>query len=111
MPKKPGKAVRGSTSGRPIMVLFDILGQRWTLRILWELRESRCTFRELQQRCGEISPTILNRRLKDLRTLHILDHDKQGYGLTQSGQDLGARLMELNAWSQRWAATLENEAA
>ena len=31
-------SVRGSRTGRPIMALLDLLGRRWTLRILWELR-------------------------------------------------------------------------
>lgn len=29
--------MRGSRSGRPIMALLDLLGRRWTLRIIWEL--------------------------------------------------------------------------
>jgi DNA-binding HxlR family transcriptional regulator len=35
---KVGKPVRGSTTGRPIMVALDLLGRRAALRILWELR-------------------------------------------------------------------------
>lgn len=35
---RPGVPVRGSTSGRQIMALLDILGRRWVLRIFWELR-------------------------------------------------------------------------
>ena len=35
----PGQPVRGSASGRPIMALLDLLGRRWALRILWELRD------------------------------------------------------------------------
>jgi hypothetical protein len=31
----PGRAVRGSTTGRPIMALFDLIGRRWTLRVIW----------------------------------------------------------------------------
>ena len=34
----PGKPVRGSKTGRPIMALLDLLGRRWALRVLWELR-------------------------------------------------------------------------
>ena len=37
---KPGRRVRGSATGRPIMALLDLLGRRMTLRILWELRET-----------------------------------------------------------------------
>ena len=42
------KRVRGSTTGRPIMALLDLLGRRWTLRIVWELREEPKRFRELR---------------------------------------------------------------
>ncbi len=62
---KPGKPVRGSTTGRPIMAL---LGRRSVLRIGWELREGRTlSFRGLQDACGGISPTVMNQRLRDLR--------------------------------------------
>ena len=43
MPKQAAAAkktaVRGSRTGRPIMALLDLLGRRWTLRIIWELRD------------------------------------------------------------------------
>lgn len=106
MVKQPGRAVRGSASGRPIMVLLDVLGQRWTLRILWELRDERLTFRALQQRCEAVSPTVLNRRLKELRSLDIVDHDGAGYGLTPGGRELGAQLQALDGWAKKWARTL-----
>ncbi|HEV7693887.1 MAG TPA: hypothetical protein VGO52_23840 [Hyphomonadaceae bacterium] len=32
------RKVRGSRTGRPIMALLDLLGRRWTLRVIWELR-------------------------------------------------------------------------
>lgn len=106
MAKKPGQPVRGSRTGRPIMVLLDQLGQRWTLRILWELREERLTFRELQSRCDEVSPTILNKRLKDLRALEIIDHEPGGYGYTEQGRELGEQLARLDIWSKKWAKKL-----
>ncbi len=106
MTRRPGVAARGTRSGRPIMVLLDVLGQRWTLRILWELREGRLVFRELQSRCNAVSPTVLNGRLKELRTLGIVDHDGAGYGLTKSGQELGGHLLGLDDWAKRWARSL-----
>lgn len=105
--KKPGQAVRGSDSGRPIMVLLDLLGQRWTLRIIWELRNERLTFRQLQERCDQVSPTLLNNRLKELRTMKIIDHDEGGYGFTKLGKDLGNQLIELSTWSNKWAKALD----
>jgi len=104
MAAKPGRKVRGSQTGRPIMVLLDVLGKRWSLRILWELREGRRTFRDLQLVCGEISPTVLNTRLKNLREMQFVDHDGGGYGLTRRGRELGEHLARLDKWSEKWAA-------
>ena len=39
------RSVRGSRTGRPIMALLDLLGRRWSLRILWELRGAPLTSR------------------------------------------------------------------
>lgn len=89
------------------MVLLDQLGQRWTLRILWELRDDRLTFRALKSRCDEVSPTLLNKRLKELRELLIIDHDNHGYGLTKSGRELGNQLSGLDSWSRKWARQFE----
>ena len=61
-------AVRGSRTGRPVMVLLDLLGRRWTLRIMWELRDDRAlTSRALRTACDEASPTIMQARLSELR--------------------------------------------
>ena len=60
MPAMKKAAVRGSRTGRPIMALLDLLGRRWTLRIIWELREDRAlTSRALRTACDEASPTIM----------------------------------------------------
>jgi DNA-binding HxlR family transcriptional regulator len=84
------------------MRLLDVLGKRWSLRILWELRDERLTFRELRGRCDDVSPTSLNARLKELRALRLIDHDDAGFGYTRWGRELGEQLLALNAWAQRW---------
>ena len=88
------------------MVLLDQLGQKWTLRILWELRAGRLTFRELQSRCENVSPTLLNKRLKELRELKLINHEAGGYGFTRLGEELGEQLEILNQWSGKWARKL-----
>jgi len=103
---RPGSRARGTSTGRPVMVLLDALGQRWTLRILWELQDRRLSFRTLRARCDGVSPTVLNGRLKMLRGLGIVDHDADGYGLTPSGRELGEHLLALDGWAQRWARDL-----
>jgi DNA-binding HxlR family transcriptional regulator len=99
---RPGQPVRGSRSGRPIMAVLDLLGRRWALRVLWELRSERATFRELQARCDEISPTVLNARLKDLRETAIVELTSDGYGLTPSGAELLRALAPLERWARGW---------
>src|SRR6266850_2607995 len=83
------RAVRGSKTGRPIMALLDLLGRRWTLRIIWELREQPLTSRALRAACDEASPTVLQARLSDLRQAGLVELiPASGYRLTELGKDL-----------------------
>jgi DNA-binding HxlR family transcriptional regulator len=100
----PGQPVRGSKTGRPLMALLDLLGRRWVLRILWELRDGRpLNFRALQDACGGVSPTVLNQRLKELRDSGLLELTEEGYQLTRHGASLLETLEPLDAWAKRWA--------
>ncbi|WP_433682821.1 winged helix-turn-helix transcriptional regulator [Nocardia sp. CA-119907] len=99
-----GHPVRGSRTGRPIMALLDLLGRRWTLRVLWELRDgASVTFRELQSLTGGVSASVLNDRLRELREVAIVETDAKGYRLTADGLDLVAALGPLQVWVERWA--------
>jgi len=103
---KPGRRVRGSSTGRPIMALLDLLGRRMTLRILWELREDRClTFRALQE-AADTNPSVLNERLKELREAHLVEHGTDGYGLSPQGKALLETFLPLHSWAEQWARTL-----
>ena len=100
------KRVRGSTSGRPIMALLDLLGRRWTLRIVWELREEPRRFRELQDLIGA-SPTIVNTRLAELRAAKLVELDEAvGYRLTDLGNELLKLFLPLHVWSEKWARAM-----
>ncbi len=98
-----GKPVRGSRTGRPVMVVLDLLGRRWTLRVLWELHRDALTFRVLQARCGSLSPSVLNQRLAELRAAGIVELVEAGYRLTEDGRSLLAALAPLDDWAKRWA--------
>lgn len=100
---RPGRPVRGSASGRPIMALLDLLGRRWALRIVWELRGGPLTFRALQEQ-GGVSPTVLNTRLAELREAGIVEQRAgEGYALSAAGAQLLAALEPLQDWAARWA--------
>lgn len=106
-----GQPARGSQTGRPIMVLLDALGRRWSLRILWELRGDSLTFRELQAACDGASPSVLNTRLRELRSLQLIDHDGSGYRLSTQGQSLAEHFLPISRWAEKWAGSLrENKA-
>src|SRR5215468_10738595 len=112
MPKRVSRqtvAVRGSRSGRPIMALLDLLGRRWTLRILWELREGRrLTSRELRTACDEASPTVLQARLSELREAGFVElAEGGGYGLTPLGRELSENVLPLHRFAERWKAQLQ----
>ena len=100
------KRIRGSRTGRPIMVLLDLLGRRWTLRIVWELREEPRRFRELQDLIGA-SPTIINTRLAELREARLVRLDEEsGYRLTTLGEELLQLFLPLHVWSEKWVKSI-----
>ena len=103
------RAVRGSRSGRPIMALLDLLGRRWALRIIWELREDRrLTSRALRSACDEASPTILQTRLSELREAGLVGLEPgDGYRLTGLGKDLTETLQPLHRFAERWSKRAE----
>lgn len=105
----PGQPVRGSQSGAPIMALFDLLGRRWAMGIVWNLSKGPATFRGLQEQCETISPSILNKRIKELREAKLLDRSLDGYILTPMGEKLFALLEPFKGWSTDWANVLTAE--
>ena len=105
---RPGHPVRGSATGRPIMALFDLIGRRWTLRVIWELAQAGrpLTFRELRSACGDVSSSLLTRRLRELTETRIVERAPAGYALTSAGAGLVASLEPLTAWSHQWEEQL-----
>ena len=113
MPKQMAAAtkrrVRGSTSGRPIMVLLDLLGRRWSLRIIWELRGEPLTSRALRTACDDASPTVLQARLHDLREADFVELvPESGYRLTVLGRKLFEEFMPLHHFAERWSKRKPN---
>jgi DNA-binding HxlR family transcriptional regulator len=105
---RPGEPVRGSTTGRPLMAAMDLLGRRWALRILWELRDGPLGARALQSRCDRMSSSVLYERLDELTDAGLLARDEVGaYLLTDLGAALAPALESLDSWSRRWSEALQ----
>lgn len=107
--RRRDSVVRGSTSGRPIMTLLDLLGRRWTLRIIWELRDRSLTSRALREACDDASPTVLHARLVDLRQAGLITLHVGGYSLTASGQELLGMLLPFHRFAERWGSRITGE--
>lgn len=103
----PGKPVRGSKTGVPVMALFDLLGRNWCMGIIWHLYAGPSTFRDLQAYCESISPTVLNKRLKELTTAKLIERTSEGYSLTKKGEELFHMLSPLGKWAKAWAKSLD----
>ncbi|PSR66448.1 transcriptional regulator [Nocardia sp. MDA0666] len=107
MPPRPGVPVRGSTSGQPLMAAFDLLGRRWAITVLWELRGDPVGFRELRRSLPGISSSVLSTRLRELVAGGVADTSDEGkYRLTSIGVELLYALAPLKAWSRSWAQHL-----
>jgi DNA-binding HxlR family transcriptional regulator len=86
------------------MAALDLLGRRWSLRVLWELRRGPVGARELRDRCDAMSPSVLYARLSELTEAGlVLQESDQRYVLTDMGRSLGSALDPLDQWSRRWA--------
>jgi DNA-binding HxlR family transcriptional regulator len=108
--KKPiGKkrAAQNSGSDRPIMALIDLLGRRWTLRIIWELRDGEMSSRTLRAACDNASPTVLHARLSELRDAGLVELiPTSGYSLTSHGRELFNSFMPLAKFARHWGKSV-----
>jgi DNA-binding HxlR family transcriptional regulator len=86
----------------PLLELFEVLGRRWALRVLWELKDGGLTYRELAARVQGMSTSVLTDRLRELRAAGLAEHERgTGYRLSSHGRDLVAHLEHLGEWAAR----------
>jgi DNA-binding HxlR family transcriptional regulator len=88
-----------TTKLMPLLDLFDVLGRRWALRVVWELCAGPATFRGLLERAAPISSSVLTDRLRELRAAGIVDHERSvGYSLTALGHGVAERIVDMYLW-------------
>ena len=90
---------------------LDLLGRRWALRLVWELRRDAVSFSELRGRTG-IGPSVLSLRLGELGEADIVERDAtRRYRLSGRGRELARLLYELNRWAERAGVSSQRELA
>jgi DNA-binding HxlR family transcriptional regulator len=88
-------------SQKAVEGVLDLLGRRWALRLVWELRRSTLSFSDLRERTG-ISPSVLSLRLQELVQADVLERDAGlRYRLSGPGRELARILYELNRWAEQ----------
>ncbi len=97
----------GPRSSPATVAILDLLGRRWALRILWELRDAPASFQALQDRCDSMSTSVLSTRLGELRDAGLIERQAARYCLTAHGRKLLDQLSWVDDWSSQWASAVE----
>jgi DNA-binding HxlR family transcriptional regulator len=90
------------------MALFDLLGRRWAMGVLWTICEQGpLGFNRLEALCETISPAVLSQRLKDLLAARLVERTVDGYAATELGRRIYGELVPLGETAKVWASVLE----
>lgn len=90
---------------------LELLGRRWAMRLVWELRREVLSFSELRSETG-ISPSVLSARLRELSEAGVIERNEaRRYRVTASGRELARLLFELNRWAERAGISSQREHA
>lgn len=94
-----------------VLSAIDLLGQRWTLRVIWELAPGPLGFLQLRRSMGNCSSSMLSNRLQQLQQAGLVHkHGPKGaYELTISGRELSDALRPLWEWSATWSCAPDVE--
>jgi DNA-binding HxlR family transcriptional regulator len=88
---------------------LEVLGERWTLLVVRDVRLGVTRFRDIRERLG-IAPDMLADRLAKLVDLGVLERRgyreegaraREEYVLTPAGEELAPVLVALQAWGDR----------
>jgi DNA-binding HxlR family transcriptional regulator len=92
----------------PVAMASEILCSRWTLLVLRELISGSTRFNDLRRGVPRMSPTLLSKRLKELKDWGVIAEHKTShpgvveYKLTPAGEELREVVMTMGSWGQRW---------
>jgi DNA-binding HxlR family transcriptional regulator len=92
----------------PVANTLDLIGDKWTLLIIRDMRHGKRTYGELADSPEGIPTNILAERLRRLEDAGIIASEayqerpvRYAYTLTAKGQDLGELLQALVRWGKK----------
>src|ERR671932_1095660 len=99
-----------STNTCAIVDVWEMLGKRWSLHILKNLRTKEVIrFNELKRSLSGISSTVLSERLLELERVGLVTKKiypevppRVEYSMTPQARELEAIIKELARWALKW---------
>ncbi len=95
-----------------LTLAMDLVGGKWKMVILWQLRNGTERFSELKRRLSGITQKMLTQQLRELEEMKIINRKvypvvppKVEYSLAEEGQKLIPALEALCQWSRSYAAS------
>jgi DNA-binding HxlR family transcriptional regulator len=90
-----------------------LIGEKWSLLVLFELRNGPVRFNELRRILTPVTQRMLSSSLRGLehdglvtRTVHPTAPPQVNYALTTAGRDLNAALQHIAHWANQHGATI-----
>jgi len=104
----------GTSGDCPLADLIDMIGGRWKVLALWQLRAGRKRFTELRRLMPGVTQKMLTQQLRQLEADGLVWREvfpqvppKVEYGLTATGEELSDLLSTLSKWAREHMPTLE----
>ncbi len=98
---------RGTQSDCPLADLIDMIGGRWKVLSLWNLRDGTRRFTELRRLMPGVTQKMLTQQLRQLEADGLVRREvypqvppKVEYSLTAAGEELGGLLLTLSGWAR-----------
>lgn len=87
---------------------IDLIGGKWSMRVLWELMLEDRRYADLQRRVGGISQKVLSSELRSLVGAGLVDREVAStippqvtYRITAEGRSLSQVFVALHQWGSR----------
>lgn len=93
----------------PIELFIDLIGGKWKVLILWNLKDDFKRYGELRKLLKDVTPKMLTQQLRELEDDGIIHRKvyqevppKVEYSLTETGESLMKVIWEMRNWGLKY---------